>query len=50
MEDRHIVAYTLTALMIIFVGAFIVRYLSNRRKFKIRQSGRGKNDDGVPAE
>lgn len=50
MEDRHIIAYTLAALMGLFLAGFVVRHLNNRRKFKIRQSGRGKSDGSVPAE
>ncbi len=50
MEDRHIIAYTLAVLMVVFLGVFVVRHTANRRKFKIRQSGRGKNEYSVPAE
>jgi hypothetical protein len=51
MEDRHLVAYTLCAVLAVIVVAFTMRYLSNRRQFKIRQSGRGKTlDTNVAAE
>jgi hypothetical protein len=50
MEDRHIIAYTLCAAMVIFLSVFLARYLHNRRQFKLRQSGRGKSSDSVPAE
>ncbi|MGB5078809.1 MAG: hypothetical protein WBO17_15120 [Sphingorhabdus sp.] len=50
MEDRHIVAYTLCAAMVVFLGIAVARYLAKRRQFRIRQSGRGKNSDSLPAE
>lgn len=50
MEDRHILAYTLGATLVLIVAFVVVRYLNNRRQFKIRQSGRGKSVPGAPAE
>jgi uncharacterized membrane protein SpoIIM required for sporulation len=53
METRLIVAYALCAAMGLLLAAFSVRYVVNRRQFKIRQSGRGKNiakPNNVPAE
>ena len=50
MEDRLIVAYALAALMVTFLGVFVMRYLNTRRKFKIRQSGRGKADNSNIAD
>jgi hypothetical protein len=50
MEDRHIIAYTLCAAMVIILSVFLARHLNNRRQFKLRQSGRGKSHDSVPAE
>jgi hypothetical protein len=53
METRLIVAYALCAALLLILAAFTVRYANNRRQFKIRQSGRGKNTpnpDNVPAE
>lgn len=50
MEDRHIIAYSLIAAGLLFVGIFVWRHLNNRRKFKIRQAGRGKSEASIPAE
>ncbi len=50
MEDRHIIAYSLGAVLLAIVVFFVARYLNNRRQFKIRQSGRGKSVPGAPAE
>jgi hypothetical protein len=53
METRLVVAYALCALMVLILVAVAIRYLNNRRQFKIRQAGRGKNSNdngGVPAE
>ncbi|MBL0922966.1 MAG: hypothetical protein IBJ12_00680 [Sphingomonadaceae bacterium] len=53
METRLIVAYALCAALVLILSALAIRYASNRRQFKIRQSGRGKNianPDNVPAE
>jgi uncharacterized membrane protein YidH (DUF202 family) len=50
METRFIIAFVLCALMALILIAFTVRYYSNKRQFKIRQSGRGKNVSSVPAE
>jgi cytochrome c biogenesis protein CcdA len=53
MEDRHIIAYALGAAMVLFIVFVMVRYVNNRRQFKLRQLGRGKsttNITSVPAE
>lgn len=50
METRLIVAFALCAIMALILAAVAVRYFHNRRQFKIRQSGRGKNLDNVQAE
>lgn len=55
MENRLIIAYALCAMMVLILAAIAVRYVNNRKQFKIRQSGRGKSSsgdvvDGVPAE
>lgn len=50
MEDRHFVAIALCALMALILIALTVRYFSNKRQFKIRQSGRGKNVRNIPVE
>jgi hypothetical protein len=53
METRHVIAYALCALLALIFVAVAVRYLNNRRQFKIRQAGRGKNisnPDGVASE
>ncbi|HNW19572.1 MAG TPA: hypothetical protein PKK17_13780 [Sphingorhabdus lacus] len=53
MESRLIIAYSLCAIMLLILAALTVRYLINRRQFKIRQSGRGKTtnvSDSFPAE
>ncbi len=53
METRLVVAYALCAVMVLILVAVAIRYLNNRRQFKIRQAGRGKNindKEGVPAE
>jgi cytochrome c biogenesis protein CcdA len=53
METRHIVAYALCAALVLILVAFAVRYASNRRQFRIRQSGRGKSTnaaENAPAE
>jgi len=43
METRFIVAYTLSAVLILLALFAVSRYLQKRREFKIRQMGRGKN-------
>jgi hypothetical protein len=53
METRLIIAFALCAVMALILTVFAVRYFSNRRQFKIRQSGRGKspaNIDEMPAK
>jgi hypothetical protein len=50
MEDRHLIAYSLCAAILAIGAAFVVHYLNKRRRFKIRQSGRGKTTNSVPAE
>jgi hypothetical protein len=53
METRLIIAFALCAVMALILIAIAVRYFSNRRQFKIRQSGRGKNlanADSLPIE
>lgn len=55
MENRLIIAYVLCAIMLLVFAAIAVRYFDNRKQFKVRQSGRGKNNgdinaDSVPAE
>jgi hypothetical protein len=53
METRLIIAAALCAAMALISIAIALRYFSNRRQFKIRQSGRGKNSanpGGLPAE
>ncbi|MFN0045653.1 MAG: hypothetical protein ACKVOS_04225 [Sphingorhabdus sp.] len=53
MENRYIIAYALCALMLLVLAFVTARYVSNRRQFKIRQSGRGKNlpnTENQPAE
>ncbi len=50
METRLIVAYVLCAVMALILVGVAVRYFNNRRQFKIRQSGRGKNVDNVPVD
>jgi len=43
METRHVIAYALCAVLALILVAVAVRYLNNRRQYKIRQAGRGKN-------
>lgn len=43
METREVVAYALCAIMVLFLLLAFARYRRNRRQFKIRQMGRGKN-------
>jgi len=43
METRVIVAYTLSAVLILLALFVVSRYLKKRREFKVRQMGRGKN-------
>jgi uncharacterized membrane protein YidH (DUF202 family) len=43
METRFIIAYALCAVMALVLVFALVRYVRNRRQFKIRQMGRGKN-------
>lgn len=55
MENRLIIAYALCAIMALIFAGITMRYLNNKKQFKIRQSGRGKSSgetisDGVPAE
>lgn len=53
METRLVIAYALCAVMALIFVAVAVRYLHNRRQFKIRQAGRGKSTnlaDGAPTE
>jgi cytochrome c biogenesis protein CcdA len=53
METRLVIAYALGAMMVLILIAVAVRYFGNRRRFKIRQSGRGKNTtnlDGVSGD
>lgn len=53
METRIIVAYALGALLVLILGAVAARHLANRRQFKVRQAGRGKNKgttESLPAE
>lgn len=55
MEMRLIIAYALCATMVLIIVAISLRHFNNRKKFKVRQSGRGKNVDtngieSVPAE
>jgi hypothetical protein len=45
MEDRVIIAVALLFLMTAVTGWFIYRKIDERRKFKLRQSGRGKGND-----
>jgi hypothetical protein len=47
METRLVVAYALCAVMALILAGVAVRYFNNRRQFKIRQSGRGKNTAGI---
>jgi hypothetical protein len=44
MEERLLVAYALSAIMILCLGLGLQRYLAARRQYKIRQMGRGKNN------
>jgi hypothetical protein len=44
MEERLLVAYALSAIMILLLGLGLLRYVSARRQYKIRQMGRGKNN------
>lgn len=52
METRVIVAYALCATMLLIAAFVVSRYLKQKRQFKIRQMGRGKNiadvDDASP--
>ncbi len=53
MENRLLIAYALCAVMVLIITMITVRYLNNRKQFKIRQSGRGKGSsdgDSLPAE
>lgn len=43
METRVIIAYALCAVMALLLAVAVGRHLRNRRQFKIRQLGRGKN-------
>jgi uncharacterized membrane protein SpoIIM required for sporulation len=50
MEMREIVALTIAGAMVVIIAGFAVRHFQERRKFKIRQQGRGKNSGVLPAE
>lgn len=45
MEDRLIVAFALVSAMAAGIGWAGVRHFTKRRAFKLRQMGRGKNND-----
>jgi hypothetical protein len=47
METRVLIAYALCAVMAFILIFAVGRYLRNRRQFKIRQMGRGKNSGDV---
>jgi hypothetical protein len=44
MDERLLVAYALSAIMILLIGLGLHRYFAIRRQYKIRQMGRGKNN------
>ncbi|MBJ7527463.1 MAG: hypothetical protein JHD10_09540 [Sphingomonadaceae bacterium] len=43
METRVIVAFALCAAMAVILAFTLGRYVRNKRQFKLRQMGRGKN-------
>jgi hypothetical protein len=43
METRVVLAYALCAAMAVILAFTLVRYVRNKRQFKLRQMGRGKN-------
>jgi hypothetical protein len=45
MEDRIIIAGLLIAVMLAVVGWILISKMSERRRFKERQLGRGKNNE-----
>jgi hypothetical protein len=50
MDDRIVTALVLGILMLAAITGLGIRYMQKRRAFKLRQQGRGKNMDRVPAE
>jgi hypothetical protein len=50
MEDRIIAAAAIGALTLAVAGWLLLRKLADRRRFKLRQMGRGKNEAAAPAE
>jgi hypothetical protein len=50
MEMRILVAAALGALTVLAGAWFIVRSIRERRKFRLRQQGRGKSANVAPAE
>jgi hypothetical protein len=43
MEDRIVAALAILAVLTLIAGWFVTRKISERRRFKLRQSGRGKS-------
>lgn len=50
MELRYILAAKLIAVIVIVAIWFLTRKARERRKFRLRQQGRGKSVEQVPAE
>jgi hypothetical protein len=48
METRVVLAYALCAAMAIILAFTLGRYVRNKRQFKLRQMGRGKNAPIAP--
>ena len=50
MEPRYILAAVLLAAVLIVIAWLLTRKVRERRKFRIRQQGRGKSVEVNPAE
>jgi hypothetical protein len=44
MEDRELVALAIIVVAMLVSGVLATRKLAERRRFKVRQAGRGKGD------
>jgi hypothetical protein len=50
MEYRIAAAAAIAVIFLLFAGWFAVRKITERRRFKMRQMGRGKSGEITPAE
>jgi hypothetical protein len=50
MEDRIVIAAVIVIVMALVIGSFAARKIAERRRFKLRQMGRGKNEERLGLE